>query len=39
VFARGNNLLDEEVRRHPSFIKDLAPAPGASALLGLRLRF
>ncbi len=39
AFARGNNLLDEEVRRHPSFIKDLAPAPGASALLGLRLRF
>ncbi len=39
VFARGNNLLDEEVRRHPSFIKDQAPAPGASALLGLRLRF
>lgn len=34
VFLRGRNLLDEEARRHTSFIKDFAPLPGASAILG-----
>lgn len=38
-FARGNNLLDEEIRRHTSFLKDQAPLPGASGLLGFRCLF
>ena len=39
VFARGSNLLGEKARNHVSFIKDVAPLPGASAMLGFRLRF
>ncbi|MEN9726567.1 MAG: hypothetical protein RL434_933, partial [Pseudomonadota bacterium] len=39
LFARGNNLLDEEIRRHASFLKDQAPMPGASGLLGFRCLF
>lgn len=38
-FARGTNLLDAEVRRHTSFVKDLAPLPGASGLVGVRVTF
>jgi|LauGreDrversion4_2_1035121.scaffolds.fasta_scaffold316510_2 iron complex outermembrane receptor protein len=38
-FARGNNLLDEEVRRHTSFLKEQAPQPGASGLFGFRCLF
>lgn len=38
-FARGNNLLDAEVRRHTSFVKDLAPLPGVSGLVGVRITF
>lgn len=39
VFVRGSNLLDEEARRHTSFLKDTAPLPGRSGILGLRVRF
>jgi iron complex outermembrane receptor protein len=39
VFLRGSNLLNEKARNHVSFIKDVAPLPGASALLGVRVRF
>jgi iron complex outermembrane receptor protein len=39
VFLRGSNLLNEKARNHVSFIKDVAPLPGASALLGIRVRF
>jgi iron complex outermembrane receptor protein len=39
VFLRGTNLFDEEMRRHTSFLKDQAPLPGRSALLGLRGTF
>lgn len=38
-FARGNNLLDEDVRRHTSFLKEQAPQPGASGLFGVRCLF
>jgi iron complex outermembrane receptor protein len=38
-FARGNNLADEEQRRHTSFLKDSVPAPGIGGQLGLRLTF
>ncbi|MEM9384210.1 MAG: TonB-dependent receptor [Pseudomonadota bacterium] len=39
VFVRATNLLDEEARRHTSFIKDLAPLPGRNYSIGLRGRF
>lgn len=39
VFVKGTNLLDEEVRDHASFIKDIAPRPGRSISAGFRLTF
>ncbi len=39
VSARGNNLLDEEVRYHTSLLKEVAPQPGRSAMLSLRVNF
>lgn len=39
VFAKANNLLDQEIRDHASFLKDLAPQGGRSLLLGLRADF
>lgn len=38
-FVRGTNLLSEKVRNHVSYIKDVAPLPGASAMAGIRVRF
>ncbi len=39
VFARGSNLANETARRHTSFVKDLAPLPGRSGLLGVRVSY
>lgn len=39
VFLRGSNLLDEEARRHTSPLKEIAPLPGRSFLLGARAEF
>jgi len=39
VFARINNLLDEEIRISTSPLKDLAPLPGRSIELGTRIKF
>ena len=39
LFVRGTNLLNEEVRPHTSFVKDLAPLAGRGATAGVRLRF
>lgn len=39
LYVRGNNLLNAEVRRATSFIKDVAPAPGRGAVVGIRLPF
>ncbi|HET9679190.1 MAG TPA: TonB-dependent receptor [Gammaproteobacteria bacterium] len=39
VFLRGSNLLDEEARRHTSFLKDRAPLPGRSLTLGVKASF
>ena len=39
LFARASNLLDEEIRRHISFVKDQAPLPGRSGMFGLRLAY
>jgi iron complex outermembrane receptor protein len=39
LFVRGTNLLGEKARNHVSYIKDVAPLPGASAMAGIRMRF
>lgn len=39
VFLKVSNLLDEEIREHASFTKDIAPLPGRSIGLGLRVNF
>ncbi|KAF0094115.1 MAG: iron complex outermembrane recepter protein [Puniceicoccaceae bacterium 5H] len=39
LFARIDNLLDEEIRFHTSQLKDLAPYPGRNWQLGAQLRF
>lgn len=39
LFLRGSNLLNEKARNHVSFIKDVAPMPGASVMGGVRVRF
>ena len=37
VFLRASNLLDEDARRHTSPLKELAPLPGRSATVGVRM--
>jgi iron complex outermembrane receptor protein len=39
VFARGENLLDEEARNHLSIVKDTAPMQGLGVTGGIRARF
>ena len=39
LFARGSNLLDEEIRNHTSFLRDYAPEPGRNITLGIRLDY
>ncbi len=39
LFARANNVLDEEARNHVSVIKDLAPLPGRNFTAGLTATF
>ena len=39
IFVTGKNLTDDEQRRHTSFIKDFAPAPGRTVEAGARLVF
>lgn len=39
VFARAENLLDEEIRLHTSFTKDQAPLPGRNLTIGARFEF
>lgn len=38
-YLRGRNLLDEEARRHTSFLKDRASLPGRTVLAGIKLTF
>lgn len=38
LFFAGRNLTDDEQRYHTSFIKDLAPQPGRTFEIGVRLR-
>ena len=37
VYLRGENLLDEDARRHTSPLKDLAPLPGRGVGAGVRM--
>ncbi len=39
LFMRGRNLLDDEIRNHPSFLKDLAPQAGRNVIAGVRVSF
>ena len=39
VFLRGTNLLDEEIRLHTSYLKEVAPQMGRSFTLGIRAMF
>jgi iron complex outermembrane receptor protein len=39
IFFKANNLLDEEIREHASFIKDISPRPSRSFTVGARLTF
>lgn len=39
IYLRGTNLLDETARRHTSFLKDRAPLPGRSVILGISLTY
>lgn len=39
LFAKANNLLNEEIREHASFLKDIAPAGEHSLLVGVGADF
>lgn len=39
LFARANNLLNDEIREHASFLKDISPAGARSVLVGARADF
>jgi iron complex outermembrane receptor protein len=39
AFVRGTNLLNEKARDATSFIKDVAPLPGANVTTGVQFRF
>ncbi|PKO91063.1 MAG: TonB-dependent receptor [Betaproteobacteria bacterium HGW-Betaproteobacteria-1] len=39
AFAKAYNLLDDEIRDHTSFLKDIAPQRSRSLLIGLRGEF
>jgi iron complex outermembrane receptor protein len=39
LFARGNNLLDENIRNSTSYLRNFAPEPGRGAEIGLRLNY
>ena len=39
LFAKGDNLLNQQVRNHVSFLNNVAPEAGRSIRVGLRLRY
>jgi iron complex outermembrane receptor protein len=39
LFAKANNLLNEDIRQHASFLKDISPAGERSVLIGARADF
>lgn len=39
LFAKANNLLNQDIREHASFLKDIAPAGERAVLIGARADF
>ncbi len=39
LFAKGSNLLDEEIRTHTSYLKNYAPEPGRGVRVGIRFNY
>ncbi|MDP3206402.1 MAG: TonB-dependent receptor, partial [Methylotenera sp.] len=39
LFAKANNLLNDEIREHASFLKDISPAGQRALLIGARADF
>lgn len=39
LFARLNNVTDEEIRNSTSYLREIAPEPGRSVMFGLRYNF
>ncbi len=39
VYLKGNNLLNENIRNSPSYLKNYAPEPGRGVQLGLELSY
>ncbi len=39
LFAKANNLLNDEIREHASFLKDISPAGGRALMIGARADF
>jgi iron complex outermembrane receptor protein len=39
LFAKANNLLNDEIREHASFLKDISPAGERALLIGARADF
>jgi len=39
LFARGDNLLDEQIRNHASFLKLFSPEPGRGVTVGVRYEY
>jgi len=38
-YAKGSNLLDQEIRNHTSFLKNFAPEPGRGVRFGVRYAY
>ena len=39
LFLQGRNLTNSTIREHVSFLKDIAPQPGRSGILGITFKF
>ena len=39
VFLRGDNLLDDQIRNHASWLKNYSPEPGRGVTRGLRFEY
>jgi iron complex outermembrane receptor protein len=39
LYAKGNNLLNENIRNSASFLRNFAPEPGVGAEIGIRINY
>ena len=39
LFASGKNMLNEDIRNSTSYLRNLAPEPGRSAEIGIRISY